>query len=240
MLRRTEAEVYPDRVKPIVERVPVELSAADLAEVIAAENEIGGREARLSSSHDKFSQLGDSAKLRRLLGAAKVRHVAAFVDDLLDTVDKVVVFAHHRDVVRELMTVLGHRGHRPVAYVGGMSDENKDAAKHQFTTQDWCRVFIGQDDTAGTGVDGLQRACSNMVFAEPSWVPGDTDQRIRRLARTGQREPLVKAYLIYAKGSMDSVMTTVHDRKERVGERLIVSPAIARSPFDTIEPWELL
>ncbi len=231
MLRRTEAEVYPDRVKPIIERIPVELSAADLAEVIAAENEIGGREVRISSSYDKFSQLGDSAKLRRLLGAAKVRHVADFVEDLLDTVDKVVVFAHHVDVIQRLTKIFYYAGYGPVIYQGGMSDGAKDASKRAFTETESCRVFIGQDDTAGTGVDGLQRACSTMVFAEPSWVPGDTDQRIRRLARTGQKDPLVKAYLIYAKGSMDSVMTQVHDRKERVGESLM-APAVS--------PWDLL
>lgn len=238
MLRRTEAEVYPDRVKPIVERVSVELSAADMRDVIAAEDEIGGREVRLSSSHDKFSQLGDSSKLRRLLGSAKVPHIADFVEDLLDTVDKVVVFAHHKDVIDRLRMRFRDGNLNPMVYQGGMSDREKDEAKTIFLTEDRCRVFIGQSTAAGTGVDGLQRACSTMVLAEPSWVPGETDQWLRRLARTGQKEALVKAYMIYAKGSMDAVMTQVHDRKERMGERLIVSaPA---SPFDIVQPWELL
>lgn len=238
MIRRTEAEVYPNRVKPLVERVSIELTPTQLREVLAAEDEIGGREVRLSSSHDKFSQLGDSAKLRRLLGSAKVPHIADFVEDLLDTVDKVVVFAHHRDVIRALYERFEHTAYRPVVYVGGMTDDNKDHVKKLFMTDPNHRIFIGQSTAAGTGVDGLQRACSTMVLAEPSWVPGETDQWLRRLARTGQKEALVKAYMIYAKGSMDAVMTQVHDRKERMGERLIVSaPA---SPFDIVNPWDLL
>lgn len=235
MLRRTEAEVYPNRVKPLVERVPVELSKEDMRAVLAAEDEIGGREVRISGSYDKFSQLGDAAKLRRLLGTAKVRHVVSFVHDLLETVDKVVVFAHHKDVISSLSAKLGYNHS---IYQGGMSDGAKDYAKKKFMDDVNCRIFIGQSTAAGTGVDGLQRACSTMVMAEPSWVPGETDQWLRRLARTGQKDALVKTYLIYAKGSMDGVMTQVHDRKENVGERLMAKPAAG--VFDTVEPWELL
>lgn len=219
MLRRTEAEVYPDRLEPLIHRVPVELTVQDLSAVIAEEDKIGGREARLSVSFEKTSALGDTSRLLRLLGTAKARHVAAFVDDLLDSVEKVVVFAHHRDVIKILAGML--RAHAPVVYVGGMSDAQKDAAKAQFTTKD-CRVFIGQDDTAGTGVDGLQRVCSTAVFAEWDWTPGDTRQRVKRLARTGQKDPLVNAYLLYAKGTLDAVQVQVHDVKERVGERLVL------------------
>jgi SNF2 family DNA or RNA helicase len=237
MIRRTEAEVYPDRVKPIVERIPVDLTVEDMAEILKAEAEIGAREALLSQSAEKWSQMGDFSRLRRLLGAAKARHVAAFVEDLLGTVEKVVVFAHHKDVIRLLAAHFQQAGLYPAVYEGGMTDAQKDSAKTCFTKLEESRVFVGQDDTAGTGVDGLQHASATMVFAEPSWVPGDTDQRLRRLARKGQKEPLVKAYLMYAAGTVDSVMTQVHDRKERTGERLM---APASSPFDVVEPWELL
>lgn len=229
MLRRTEAEVYPDRAEPLFHRIPVELSVSDLNAVIAEEDKIGGRVARLSSSFDKNTQLGDTSRLLRLLGLAKVRQVGAFVKDLLETVDKVVVFAHHRDVVEALMVDLYQAGMKPVRYVGGMSDEQKDNAKRIFA-QDDCRAFIGQDDTAGTGVDGLQRVCNTAVFAEWDWTPGDTRQRIKRLARTGQREKLVNAYMLYAKGTLDAVQVNVHDVKERVGDRLVLSTASHDAP----------
>lgn len=234
MLRRTEAEVYPDRVEPLLHTVPLELSLSDMSAVIAAEDEIGGREARLSSSFDKMSQLGDTSKLLRLLGLAKVRHVAEFVDDILETVPKVVVFAHHRDVIAQLAQRFAALNIGCVTYQGGMNDQQKDAAKAQFATPN-CRVFIGQDDAAGTGVDGLQRVCSTIVFAEWDWTPGDTRQRIKRLGRTGQTEKLVNAYLLFARGTLDAVQIKVHEVKERVGERLVLStqarPAASYSQF---------
>ena len=75
----------------------------------------------------------------------------------------------------------------------------------------------------GTGINGLQEVCSTVVFAEWSWVPGDTNQRVRRLARTGQKEALVNAYLIYARATLDAVQVVVHDRKEIVGEQIVLS-----------------
>ncbi len=222
MLRRTEREVYPDRVAPLVHRVPVELSRADLMAVVAAEEEIGGREARLSSRCEDYSQLGDTSRLLRLLGMAKMRHVAAYVDDLLETTDKVVVFAHHTAVLNGLWEHFNHRGMAPAIYAGGTGDAAKAKSVAWFQGPA-CRVFVGQDQAAGTGINGLQTVCSTAVFAEPSWTPGDTMQRIRRLARTGQKEPLVNAHLLYAKGTLDDVVVNVHDRKEETGERLMAA-----------------
>lgn len=222
MLRRTEQEVYPDRVEPLLHTVPVELTLSDMALIIAAEDEIGGREARLSSSFDKCSALGDTSRLLRLLGLAKVRHVTAFVEDLLETVDKVVVFAHHIDVIARLSANFTDAGLGNVVFKGGMTDAQKDAAKAEFT-KDYCRIFIGQDDAAGTGVDGLQRVCNTAVFAEWDWTPGDTRQRMKRLGRTGQKEKLVNAHLLYAKGTLDAVQIKVHESKEAIGERLVLS-----------------
>lgn len=220
MLRRTEAEVYPDRVQPLVHRIPVELTKAELAEVLAEEDLIGGRPMRISGRFDDFSQLGDSSKLLRLLGLAKVKRVAAYVDDLLATVDKVVVFAHHVEVIARLADHFHNQGVGFSLYKGGMGDAAKDEQVKRFGDPG-VRVFIGQDQTAGTGINGLQEVCSDAVFAEWSWVPGDTNQRIRRLARTGQKKRLVNAHLMYAKATLDAVQVQVHDRKEIVGQQLV-------------------
>lgn len=218
MVRRTEREVFPDRKAPIVSTVAVDLSASDLARVNQIEDEIGGREARLSSSYEKFSQMGDSARLLRALGAAMAPHVADFVTDKLETVDKAVVFFKHSDVGAWLFDHFAALGFAPVIYQGGMGDAAKDNAKLRFHDKA-CRVFLGQVQAAGTGVDGLQRVCSTAVFAEPDWTPGETEQRVRRLARTGQ-EDLVRAYIFYARATLSSVVMKVHDLKEGRRARL--------------------
>lgn len=221
MLRRTKKEVYPDRKAPLISRVPVELSAADLAAVTAAEDEIGGRAARLSSRYEDFSQLGDSSKLLRLLGVAMVPHVIDFVKDLLVSIEKVVVFARHVEVMDALMTYFSKHGCEPALYRGGMSDTQKDANKARFMSDPSCRVFVGQRQAAGTGINGLQRVCSTAVIAEPPWVPGETDQLIGRLDRMGQEDDIVNAYVMYARGTLGAIVVQVHDRKEERGARLM-------------------
>jgi SNF2 family DNA or RNA helicase len=219
ILRRTQAEVYPNRRAPIVTPVPVALSHGDLEYVTAIEDEIGGREMRISSRFEDHSALGDASRLLRALGNAMRGHVARFVDDLLAVEDKVVVFAHHSDVIDWLKVNFASKGYRPVVYRGGMSDTQKADIVAQFQSPE-CRVFIGQRQAAGTGINGLQKVCSTMVIAEPSWTPGETEQLIGRLDRIGQEDPIVNAYIMYAKGTLSAVVVGVHDLKEKVGERL--------------------
>ena len=222
MLRRTKREVYPDRKEPLVSKVPIELSVSDLAAVIAAEDEIMGREVRISAAAEKVSQLGDTSRLLRLLGRAKVPHVVRFVKDQLETVDKIVVFAYHTDVIADLAAALQAYG--PVVYQGGMSDGAKDRAREWFMREPKCRVFIGQRTAAGTGINGLQTVCSTAVVAEPSWVPSETDQMVARLDRIGQSADLVTAYILYAQGTLDAIVVGVHDRKALVVDRVMANP----------------
>lgn len=221
MLRRTKREVFPDRKEPLVHKMPIELTREDLAAVRAAEDEIGGREVRISSRYDQFSQMGDTSKLLRLLGEAMVPQVCAFVDDMLETVDKVVVFAYHRTVIASYQEHFANRGYRPVFYWGGMTDAEKDAARGQFMNEAGCRVFIGQRTAAGIGINGLQTVCSTAVIAEPSWVPGETEQMIDRLDRMGQEDDIVNAYILYAPNTLSEVVLRVHDRKETIVDRLM-------------------
>lgn len=225
MIRRTKKQVFPDRLEPLVSRVPLELAGSDMTAILAEEEAIGGRELRLSPSKEKFSQMGDTSKLLHLLGMAKVRLVSRFVHDQLETVDKVVVFFRHVEVGRQLMLSLGQSGFQPVMYRGGMSDSEKDAAKAKFMGGLYPRVLLAQQQAAGTGINGLQKVCSTAVLAEPPWTPGDTEQIIDRLDRMGQEDDLVTAYILYAKGTLDGVVVSVHDRKERTGERLMADEA---------------
>jgi SAM-dependent methyltransferase len=51
-------------------------------------------------------------------------------------------------------------------------------------------VLLASINTLGTGVDGLQRVCSNLVIASMPWTAADYQQLIARLARSGQRHPV--------------------------------------------------
>lgn len=224
MLRRTKAQVFPELPQRIVKRVPIDVSAADWKAVEDMEREILDREAYISSVKENFSQLGDNARLRRATGIAKVRAVAAFTSDLLETVDKVVVFTWHHDVTNGLIAEFGNRGIGGVIYPSGGSDTAKKAATDRFQSDPNCRVFLGNMAAAGTGINGLQHACNDVVFAEVDWVPGTMGQAIDRVDRMDKKFPeAVNAYIPYIPRSLESAMLKSGDGKMRVIDRLVDS-----------------
>jgi len=104
-------------------------------------------------------------------------------------------------------------------YQGGMTDGQKDEVKTAFSREAH-RVILVQQQAGGTGINGLQQHSSTAIFAEPDWVPGETEQRIDRLDRMGAESELVTAYQMYARGTMHSAVLGVHDRKDVVRGKL--------------------
>ena len=218
IVAHTKAQLFPGRREPLVVRVPVELTQDELRMVTDAEMGILSREVYISSAKEAYSQLGDSAALRHLVGLAMTPHAAAFAREKLMGVRKLVLFFQHTEVGAALRLALG--GYKPALYRGGMTDAQKDAAKARFLSEDGCRVFLAQQQAAGTGTDGLQRVSSTIILAEPDWVPGETWQRVNRLDRPGAESDLVTAYQLYARGTLHSAVLGVHDRKEKIRVKL--------------------
>jgi SWI/SNF-related matrix-associated actin-dependent regulator of chromatin subfamily A-like protein 1 len=219
MLRRTKADVMPELPPRIISHPAIELTAAEDRPIFEAEAAVQDREAYLSPTHEDYAQLGDLSHLLRVTGVAKVRAVADFVDDILETEDKVVIFCRHRDVITGLENALGH--YLPVVYHGGMNDEKKKRAVEEFVNHKDCGVFIGQIQAAGTGINGLQKVCSNVVFAELSWVPGEMAQAIDRCHRIGQQSSAVNVYMPHVPGTLESAILQVQLRKKAVIEKLM-------------------
>jgi SWI/SNF-related matrix-associated actin-dependent regulator 1 of chromatin subfamily A len=229
MLRRTKAEVLKELPPRIISHPPIDLNDAEMRPIMEMERDMGDREAFLSKTHEDYAQLGDLARLLRVTGLSKAPKTAAFVEDLLETVDKVVVFTKHRDVAALLFEHL--KKYKPVIYQGGMNDLQKSTAINSFVGGSGGedrdregtghRVFIGNMVAAGTGINGLQKVCSNIVFAELSWVPGEMSQAIDRCHRIGQSSSSVNVYILHAPGTLESAMLQVHAGKQAVIDRLM-------------------
>ena len=122
-------------------------------------------------------------KLERVLIEARIPEVVKAVGDqptLIATqyVDGFV------DPLREALTAAGysvgvHSGEEqfPVAGYANAIEAFKAGA---------VQVLIGSIQTICTGIDGLQKACSNMVIASLPWTAADYNQLIARLARHHQ------------------------------------------------------
>jgi SWI/SNF-related matrix-associated actin-dependent regulator 1 of chromatin subfamily A len=149
-----------------------------------------------------FEINGEIATIRREMGEAKVPRVVQHIKYLLDLVEvpKLVMFSHHRVVMDMLRQELERYG--VVEVRGGMSTQAKQNSVDNFVNNADYRIFSGQLDAAGFGIDGLQKVASRVIFAEPAWTPGTNEQAVDRCHRHGQHDNVVAEFLI-AEGSFD-------------------------------------
>jgi len=129
----------------------------------------------------EFGSFEELSKLRHQTAVVKAPSVVAHVRDLLEEVPKVVVFAHHLDVLDIL-----HEGLRDLGAVcldGRTPIPQRQAIVDQFQNRDECRVFIAGIQAAGVGI--TLTAANTVVFAELDWVPGNMKQAEDRCHRIG-------------------------------------------------------
>lgn len=196
MLRRTREEV--GRELPELIKAPhqvdadetvldaIETPAMELARLIMSDQKLERGEA--------FSAGGQlDGLVRRATGVAKAPYVAEFVDMLVETGEKVVLFGWHHEVYALWKERLAK--YAPALYTGQESDAKKQEAKDRFCNGKTPILIISL--RSGAGLDGLQYSgCRTVVFGELDWSPAVHEQCAGRVHRDGQKEPVVAYYMI--------------------------------------------
>jgi SWI/SNF-related matrix-associated actin-dependent regulator 1 of chromatin subfamily A len=146
----------------------------------------------------------ETSAIRHEVALAKVPQVVEHIRDCLENEDKIVVMAHHHDVIdwiRDQLTEFGS-----VQFDGRMSLKDRDAVVTRFQTDKTCRVFVGGIQAAGVGI--TLTAASHVVFAELDWVPGNLAQAEDRCHRIGQVDSVLVQHLVLD-GSLDARMAEI-------------------------------
>jgi hypothetical protein len=137
------------------------------------------------------------ASLRRWTGIAKAPAVLELIQTELESIDKIVVFAVHRQVIARLNQGLGTLA---AGIHGDTPQHTRPALIDAFQNTDNPRVLVIQLATGGTAIT-LTRA-HRVIFAEASWVPADMAQAAARCHRIGQSMPVLASVVSLA-GSID-------------------------------------
>ena len=148
-----------------------------------------------------------TSRIRRLLGTLKAPLIAKTISNELDDRQyrKIVVLYHHTavgDILHEALEDFG-----VVRLDGRSSDRDRLVSIARFSEDDDVRVFLGQQTSAGTGLN-LQVA-NEIVLVEPAWSPDDNRQAVKRVHRIGQENPC-RARVFAVSGTLDeAVMKTI-------------------------------
>lgn len=221
MLRRKAEDVLKDLPPIVWHDVAVEADEIDPElKAIEASPEVKALRAVLEDPEAELDVAGDiaMATLRRLTGVAKANVVGAMLAEELEAkaYDKVIVFAHHKDVIATLRALL--EDFDPVVIDGSTSQTARQQNIDRFQSDGSCRVFVGQITACATAV--TLHAASQVVFAEASWTPSDNLQAAKRAHRIGQTRPVI-VRMIGLAGSIDEAVMQVLARKSQMISELL-------------------
>lgn len=156
---------------------------------------------------------GQIAIARHMMGLALAPQVIEWVQMLLDGgEEKILVYAHHKDVLDKYCEAFGPYG--VVRIDGSLGPQKKQERVDDFVNNPFIRVCAGNLIAMGTGTDGLQAVCQHVVFGEADWVPGVNLQGVDRLDRAGQRGKVMAEFIV-APGSLSEFILANSLRKAR-------------------------
>lgn len=246
MVRRLKAEVLTELPPKIRQIVVVEAETSAQRKAVQAEQEYEAASyikladlralVELSKAESEDAYKAAVARLRDASGVAftemaNLRHETAIVklplvianleNALEDNDNKIIVGAHHHDMVNGLMEGLAK--FNPVKLTGEENEKQRDEAVNRFQTDPTCRVFIGSIQAAGVGI--TLHASSHVVFSELDWVPGNMSQFEDRAHRIGQTQTVLVQHIVL-EDSLDA----------RMAQTLVAKQAIIEQALDGQHP----
>lgn len=164
------------------------------------------------------------ARMRRRLGELKVAPVAEMLSSqLADGDEKVVVFAHHTNVLANLRLALQGFG---VAFIdGSVSDAKRNEEIDRFQTDARCRIFLGQNIACQTGI--TLTAAHRVVLVEPDWTADVNYQLGKRIARIGSTAQKCLGQMICLAGTLDEAIVAQNARETRNAAELFSRRMVA-------------
>jgi SWI/SNF-related matrix-associated actin-dependent regulator 1 of chromatin subfamily A len=149
--------------------------------------------------------------LKLLAARGKLHGALAWIHDFLSSGERLVVFAHHREIQRALR----ERFPGALHILGTDSPTAREAALHAFQEPDGegNQLIVCSIDVAGQGLT-LTRS-SNVAFLELDWTPAKHDQAEDRCHRIGQQDAVNVTYLLAA-DTIDETIATLLERKRAV------------------------
>jgi len=154
------------------------------------------------------------ARQRHATAVKKVPAVLEHLHGMFEEgVDKIIVFAHHHDVINAIAKDFGHEA---VVLTGETAMHDRQAAVDRFQADPTCKLFIGNIMAAGVGL--TLTAASHVVFAELDWTPANITQAEDRAHRIGQTNSVLIQHLVFD-GSLDARMAAYLVIKQDIADR---------------------
>jgi SNF2 family DNA or RNA helicase len=213
MLRRLKKDVLTELPDKTYSFIPIEID--NRKEYTTAEDNFiafvratKGKEA--AEKANNAAALAEIEGLKQLAVKGKLNQAVQWIEEFLESEDKLVVFTTHTFTIDTLMQKFKDIA---VRVDGSTSLKTRQEAVDSFQTNPRCKLFVGNIKAAGVGL--TLTAASNVVFLELPWTPGDLQQAEDRCHRIGQKDNVTIYYLL-AERSIEERIAHLLDEKKKI------------------------
>jgi SWI/SNF-related matrix-associated actin-dependent regulator 1 of chromatin subfamily A len=183
LILRTKEAVLPQLPTLRTSRLPLDVADADMQRLARETADLSDDDFLAAVALAYGSDTAYSTR-RRAMGVLKAKAALPWIIDYLenDPTRKLIVFAHHREVIQTLCTELSR--YEPVTIHGGTRADDDAFSVKCFQNRAQTRVFIGQNRAANTAV--TLTAADHVLLLEPDPSPSQNYQALSRAHRIGQ------------------------------------------------------
>lgn len=162
----------------------------------------------------KAEAIVEMMRLKREAAQYKYDTALEWLKNFLDSGEKLVLFAHHKDLQDKLFRDLSD--FNPASITGGDSSEKREQNVNKFWNDDSCKVIVCSIKAANVGVN-LQKA-SNVAFFEFAWHSGDMDQAEARVHRIGSEASSINSYWLIGENTFDAALVAIIEAKRQIAD----------------------
>ena len=190
-LRREKDDIMGD-IKKTIHEVHHKLTVSQKNEYEKLWEEYEAAQMENDPNKELNKDLIEDALYRKYISDIMVPHTIELVNNLIKDGSKVIIGCCYDD---ELYSLQEYYKDICVIYNGKMSAKQKDKSEKKFMTDDNVKVFIGNINAAGVGINLV--AANKLVFNNMSFVPGDNKQFEDRIFRIGQNKNVDIYYQLF-------------------------------------------
>ena len=162
-------------------------------------------------AHDARAEaLVKMTALRRLAARGKLDAALSWIDDFSQSGEKLVVFAHHREIQRAVI----ERFADCARIIGEDSMDEREANVRRFQDEDGPALCVCSLQVASHGF--TLTAAANVAFLELDWTPAKHDQAEDRVHRIGQAESVTAWYLLATETIDERIATLLAEKRDVV------------------------
>jgi SNF2 family DNA or RNA helicase len=238
---RREAEMKPSQARAYKEMADGMIARTDDGELIIATNNLTKNTRLLQFSSASVFVEPEVQPDGSVKDKVHLTKPSNKIDELLGIVEDagkpIVVCAESRQLIELAATELIGKGIPVSVYVGGMTQDQKDAVKRDFI-EGRTRVFLFTIKTGGTGLDGLQSQADTLVFLQRSWSMIDNKQAEDRIHRIGSEVhgESITIIDVVAPGTIEEdQIKRLYEKMERLDEITRDRAVLAAAGQDTTE-----